>query len=170
MRISSNSNGLLMHKEKLDPKYLETLLLYFEEEIMGEAYFYGLAGKFPEPHQRNKMKLLAEVERYAAEAVRPLLLKYDLKPRSDEELHKIGEKGVEKSFSLGWDNFISYMVDRFPGYMPEFMALEEMAPEEDSPELVIMTDHEVAAIEFANLEKHGNPDSVKLLLRYLQRN
>lgn len=45
--------------------YLRTLLLYYEEEIIGEAYFHGLARHFDE---REKIVLLARVERRAATA------------------------------------------------------------------------------------------------------
>ncbi len=156
-----------MDADGVTQKYLDTLLLYFEEEIMGEAYFYGLANRFPDEHQSLKMRHLAEVERYAAEAVRPLLKKYHLQPRSDIELHKVGEENIEKSYLMGWEGFVDYMVARFPKYMPEFHALESMAPQEDWTALKILTAHEVAAIEFANLEKVGNPKSIEPLMKYL---
>ena len=94
-----------MDAEWVTQKYLDTLLLYFEEEIMGEAYFIGLAKRFSDEHQCLKMRHLAEVERHAAEAVKPLLKKYNLQPRSDIELHEIGEKNVEKSYLMGWERF-----------------------------------------------------------------
>ncbi len=156
-----------MGAECVTQKYLDTLLLYFEEEISGEAYFYGLANRFSDKQQCVKMRHLAEVERYAAETVRPLLLKYNLQPRSDIELHEIGEKNVEESYLMGWKSLVDYMVVRFPKYMPEFHALEAMAPREDSALLRILTEHEAAAIEFANLEKAGNPKSIQPLMKYL---
>lgn len=155
--------------EPVTKKYLETLLLYFEEEIMGEAYFYGLAENFPEPHQREKMILLAKVERRAAEAVKPLLIKHNLKARPDCDLHEIGKMDIEKSFQMGWNGYVDYMVERFPKYMPEFHALEAMAPLEDLTELKVLTNHEVAAIEFANLEQAGKSNSVQPLFAYLKQ-
>ena len=65
-------------------EYLDTLLKYFEDEISGEAYFYGLAEHFAE---REKTILLARVERRAAETVRPLLDKYGLRPRDESVIH-----------------------------------------------------------------------------------
>jgi len=155
--------------ENKTTEYLVTLLRYFEEEIMGEAYFYGLAEKFPEQHQRDKMIYLARLERYAAEAVRPLLKKYTLEARSDYDLHEIGKKDIEKSFNMGWDGFVDYMVERFPEYVLEFKALETMAPTDDLAQLQILTEHEVAVIEFAILEKTGKPYSTRPLLAYLKR-
>ncbi len=43
--------------------YLETLLKYYEDEVMGEAYFYGLADHIGGVVEREKLALLAEVER-----------------------------------------------------------------------------------------------------------
>ncbi len=38
-----------MTEEKtLTQEYLDTLLLYFEEEIIGEGYFLDLAKRFPD--------------------------------------------------------------------------------------------------------------------------
>jgi len=55
-------------------KYLETLQLYYEEEIEGEAYFAALAERLTDPEQRAKMQMMADVETYAAAAVHPLLV------------------------------------------------------------------------------------------------
>jgi hypothetical protein len=42
-------------------RYLDTVLKYYEEEIMGEAYFYGLADYFKKEEERQKLALLAQV-------------------------------------------------------------------------------------------------------------
>lgn len=150
-----------------DDAYLETLLLYFEEEIMGEAYFKGLATCFPEPEQSEKLTLLARVERHAAEAVRPLIEKYDLTPRSDEELGALETEAIAQHGAWSWSHLVRYMVERYPAYMDDFEGLENMAPEPDLPMLKFLTAHETAAIEFANLEHAGAADSTAPLRRYL---
>ena len=91
-------------------KYLDTVLLYFEEEIMGEAYFYGLAERFDEPGAKEKLSLLAKVERHAAEAVRPLLNKYDLVPRPETILAGLEEEQIEAHGAWSWPELIDYMV------------------------------------------------------------
>ena len=73
---------------KATDKYLKTLLSYYEEEIEGEAYFYGLVDHFEE---QDKLTVLARVERRAAESVLPLLEKYELIPRQESELKARGE-------------------------------------------------------------------------------
>ncbi len=144
--------------------YLDTLLKYFEEEISGEAYFYGLAEHFVE---REKTILLARVERRAAEAVRPLLQKYGLEPRDESVIHNQGKGYVEVHRSYSWPEFMTYIIKRYPGYLDDFAGLENMAPREDLPALHRLTDHEVAVIDFAKMELAGNPDSLLPLNRYL---
>ena len=43
-----------------------------------------------------------------------------------------------------------------------------MAPESDIEMLKILTDHEVAAIEFAKLEMIGNTNSIDPLVQYME--
>ena len=145
-------------------KYLKTLLSYYEEEIEGEAYFYGLADHF---EQQEKLTVLARVERRAAESVVPLLEKYELVPRDESELKTRGEGYVGRHASLDWFEFMTYIVNRYPGYLEDFTTLERMAPEEDLYALNNLTDHEVAAIEFAQRELTGDPDSLAPLYDYL---
>ena len=148
-------------------RYLDTLLLYFEEEIMGEAYFNGLAAAFSTAEHKEKLHLLAEVERHAAEAVRPLLEKYDLTPRTDEELSMLEAETIKSHGAWSWRELIRDMVERYPLYMDDFEGLEKMAPSSDLGPLKFLTAHETAAIEFAKLEHAGVADSAEPLRRYL---
>lgn len=157
----------MVDHKTLMSKYLDTLLLYYEEEIMGEAYFCGLADHFDGPGEREKLTLLAEVERHAAAALRPLLQKHGLVPRTDEELKQTEWESIEQHGAWSWAELMKYMSVRYPLYMDDFEELEKMAPEEDLPPLKFLTAHEVAAIEFAQKEVAGESDSVEPLRRYL---
>ena len=154
--------NLVQHKASSD--YLGTLLSYYEEEISGEAYFDALAGYFDE---HDKIILLSRIERLAAQAVEPLLAKYGLDPKDEVELKREGRSYVERHRSYSWFQFMAYIVERYPGYLEEFRALEVMAPVEDLPALNLLTEHEVAVIDFAERELAGDPDSTAPLLRYL---
>ncbi len=146
------------------PDYLDTLLRYYEEEINGEAYFYGLAEHFSE---RDKTALLARAERVAARAVEPLLEKYGLRPRPESELFDEGREHIARHRDYAWHDFMAYIVERYPGYLDDFKALEKMAPPEDLPALARLTEHEVVVIKFAQKELAREPDSTAPLLRYL---
>lgn len=144
--------------------YLRTLLQYYEEEISGEAYFYGLAEHFSE---REKTILLARIERHAAMAVEPLLEKYGLVARDGATLKLEGESHVELHQSHSWEQFMTYIIERYPLYTEDFLALERMAPAEDQAALKKLTEHEVVVIDFAHKELAGEANSVDLLQQYL---
>ena len=149
--------------------YRKTLLDYYEEEIIGEAYFDALAEHFDGTGERGKLRLLARVERCAAEAVRPLLHKHGLTPRDEAVLKSLGEADVAAHRDYGWHEFMAYMVARYPGYVDDFEALERLAPDADLPALKMLTQHEVAAIEFAGKEVAEEADSTAPLRRYLEQ-
>ena len=151
-------------------QYLETLCLYYEEEIQGEGYFLALAERMAVGDaERRKLQLLAEVERHAARAVEPLLGKHALAPRPERELLLEGRTSAARHAAMSWREFMTYIVDRYPGYLDEFAALEAMAPAADLAELETLTAHEVAAIEFARLELAGDAASSAPLVDYLGR-
>ncbi len=149
--------------------YLETLLDYYEEEVMGEAYFYGLADHIGGAAEREKLALLAAVERRAADVVRPLLEKHGLVPRGESVLKALGEADVERHRHYSWMELMAYMAGRYPAYLDDFEALERLAPEDDMPVLKLLTHHEVVAIDFADKEIAGDPDSLASIREYLDR-
>ena len=151
----------------IDALYLKTLLLYYEEEIMGEAYFYALAGHFDAAAEREKLALLGAVERRAADVVRPLIDKHGLVPRDAAVLKTLGEASIDRHRHFGWRELMTYITTRFPAYLDEFDALEKMAPKDDLPVLKRLTYHEVVTIDFAHKEIAGDPDSVAPLRHYL---
>ncbi|MCC5974906.1 MAG: FAD-dependent oxidoreductase [Rubellimicrobium sp.] len=149
-----------------DPAYLETLTRYYEEEVEGEAWFEALAELMPLPRQREKMLLLAAVERATYEAVDPLIARYGLTPAPREALFASGRAAAGEG-PQDWDGLITRMRETFPGYVDSFLKLERMAPPGDLPPLKRMTAHEVAAIDFLTLEAEGAEDSTAPLLRFL---
>ena len=145
--------------------YLETLLSYYEDEISGEAYFYALADHFAE---RDKIILLARIERVAAQAIFPLLEKHGLIPKDESVLKRQERSYLELHQSYSWQEFMTYIVERYPAYLDEFKSLEQMAPNEDLEALNILTNHEVAVIDFAERELAGDPNSLAPLIQYLE--
>ncbi len=166
-RIDVGTDATTKPKPDVSEKYLETLLLYYEEEIEGEAYFASIADRLPAPAQKQVFMLLAEVETYTATAMRALIEKYGLTPRPTEDLHATGRAQAADAHS-DWDNLIAEMQETFPGYITDFERLEAMAPAEDLPGLKIATAHEVAAVDFLNREAANDPDSTAPLRHFLK--
>jgi dimethylamine/trimethylamine dehydrogenase len=97
-----------------------------------------------------------------------LLEKYGLTPRDQSACQSDGRSLQELHQSYSWPELMTHMVERYPGYVDDFRALEQMAPIEDLTALNVLTDHEVAVINFAEKELAGDPDSMAPLLKYLQ--
>lgn len=153
--------------DSLHPKYLPTLLQYYEEEIAGEIYFLELGSRFDSAVTKHHFTLLARVERHAASMVEPLIEKYALRPRSDDTLAHVGRESVKHHEGYSWDQFVRYMLRRYPLYMDDFHYLENLAPSIDLPYLQALSNHELAAIEFAERENSGDSASEEALLAYL---
>lgn len=146
--------------------YQETLCLYYEEEIEGEAYFAELARAFDTPEHTEKLLLLAEVERVAAASVAPLIAKHGLTPRPVEDLTASGRAEAQQTI-VDWDALLAEMNETYPGYLRAFEGLEAMGPVEDQPRLAILTRHEAAALEFLALEPHAPQRSAAPLRAYI---
>lgn len=147
--------------------YEEILVWYFEEEIEGEAYFHALAEHFDEPGAAEKLHIMAEVERCAANVMRPLLKRHNLETRDEDALRAGAVTKVGKDAKRTWPEYVDYVADYFPVYVPMFEALENMAPPEDRAALERLTDHEHVTIDFAKLELAGDPDSAKPMRDYV---
>ncbi len=149
-----------------DAKYLETLLQYYEEEVAGIAYFNALAEICDDPDQKTKMTLLAQVEQHTADIVAPLLTRHGLTPRGPDALAAEGAEDAARG-PQDWHSLTQHMRQTFPGYIADFDRLERMAPPEDLHILKRMTEHEVVAIAFLELEAKKDPDSAAPLHRFL---
>jgi hypothetical protein len=149
-----------------DQTYLDTLLLYYEEEIEGEAYFAELSQLFSQPDHKEKLTLLAKVESHAANAIEPLLARHGLQPRPRQILTKSG-RDQARATAADWPALLADMNQTYPGYLEDFRALETMAPAPDRDRLGFLTEHEVAAIAFLAREVQGDANSVQPLNAYL---
>ena len=148
-------------------EYLKTLLLYYEEEIEGESYFDTLSERFDDPDHKAKLKLLARVEEHAAAAVKPLIEKYGLAPRVPTDLIASGQKAA-RATAPDWVQLIAEMRKTYPGYLRDFEELERLGANEDQQRLSFLTEHEVAAIKFLDIEADNPRGSALPLKAYLE--
>ena len=153
---------------KPDGGWLDRLLRAFEEEIVGETYYADLVGHFDEPGAGEKLALLSQIERRTAEVLRPLIERHGLVARDEAALKALAAPKVAEHGAGSWTAYMTRMVRDFPAYVAEFEGLEENAPEADRAALALLTRHEVAAIEFAELELAGDPDSLAPIREYLE--
>ncbi len=110
---------------------------------------------------------MGEVERYAVAAGARLLANENLIARDAAVLQASGHKQAQNVMA-DWPALISEMRRTFPDYMPEFRAIEDLAPPQDLPQLKMLTAHEIATIAFLEAEAKGDPDSDAPLINYLR--
>jgi dimethylamine/trimethylamine dehydrogenase len=163
--LSATLDGASQNTETVDAKYLETLKKYYEEEVVGEAWFRALADLFGGA-RREKMLRLAAVEQHVAAIVYPLIEFHGLTIKPVEELYEEGRR-LARDGTQDWDGLIAYMRNDFPQFIVDFEALEAMAPLDDVLILKRMTEHEVAAIAFLEREAAGELNSMAPLDSFL---
>lgn len=146
--------------------YLDTLTLYYEEEIEGEAYFAALADRFSDDDHKRKLNLLAQVERHAADGVAPLIARHGLAPRSRAELVASGRADADAT-APDWTILLDDMRATYAGFLAAFETLERLGPPEDRALLSFLTGHEVAAIRFLEIEATDPATSAAPLTDYL---
>ena len=155
-----------LSRQNRTEEYLTTLLQYYEEEVSGIAYFRALIDYLGES---DKLGLLAEVEVHAAKVMLPLIEKYALEPRANEILKAEGKADARSHQNFDWDELIDHIITEYPGYIDDFEKLYEIAPMEDRPFIDTLTQHEIAAIEFAKRELTNRADSTTPLTEYISK-
>jgi hypothetical protein len=146
--------------------YEAALILSYEEEISGEAYFARLA-EFYSGRPSQALLLLGEIETCTAAAIRPLLDRHKLVTADPAGLWAIGRAEAEIHNGDTWPTLVAHMVKKFPDYVEEFEQIERLAPAGDQDLIGVLKAHEVAAIEFARKEADGRPDSLAPLEAFL---
>jgi dimethylamine/trimethylamine dehydrogenase len=147
--------------------YQTGLLLAYEEEVEGEAYFAGLAQHYEGRH-RKVMLELAELERETALTLLPLIAKYALVPREQSELIAAGSTEAVSRSGTSWSTLIEGLVKTLPRFVEEFEAIEGLGPAEDLAILRLATAHEVALLQFALREKAGDGQSLEPIAEFRQ--
>ena len=144
------------------------LQLSYEEEISGAAYFAHLASLFEgRPHEA--LMLLARIEAVTAAAIRPLVVHYGIEPQPSATLRAAGRAEAERRRGQSWAMLVAEMARDFPAYVVEFDEIIALAPAEDRAGLAVLRDHEVAAVDFAQMERAGDPGSLSPLHDFLAR-
>lgn len=151
-----------------DSDYLKALLASYEDEVIGEAYFRGLIDRFSVEAQREKLALLAEVERHTAGVIRPLVDRRGLTSRPLAVLSELGRTEAAAYRGVSWPDLMQEMAGTYQVFVEEFRAVEQMAPADDRPALSRLTEHELLIIGFAEKELAGRTDSLAAIRRFLE--
>lgn len=162
----TGTDGALAPRRYTD--FRAALQLSYEEEISGAAYFAELAGFFDGRPQAALM-LLARIEAVTAAAIRPLVVQYGIEAQPAAALRAAGRAAAETRRGHSWAMLVAEMARDFPAYVAEFDEIIALAPASERAGLAVLRDHEVAAVDFARLERAGDPGSLSPLQGFLAR-
>lgn len=136
--------------------YHDRLLQAYEGEVIGYAFFSRIASATEAADEKRKLHFLAGLEKRTADALAPLIERYNLTPRSKGDLTVEGYADAAKYAGLDWTAINARFVAEFPPYVDDFLATEALAPDEDLRLLKLITSHEIALIAFAQEEVAGS--------------
>ncbi len=90
-----------------------------------------------------------------AEWLRPVVARYGLQTRPDEESCALGIDEADTDSEQTWHRFITDLRDDIEPYMGEFDAFEASGADADRQALHALTQHALAIVEFTKRELAG---------------
>ena len=147
-------------------EYRDGILLAWQGEQWGKAFFERIALATEDAGQRAKWEVLAELEEATGNRLLPLLDPDAERPSA--EGYRALDAAVDTYTKLSWTEALEQMVPVLDPAIERFEKLLEMAPNEDREAVQILVDHEVALKRFAERELAGDPqtslDSVRAVI------
>jgi hypothetical protein len=138
-----------------DDEFTQYLLASYEEEVHSGAYFDRLATCFEEPGHREKLECLGRLEKKVAEWLKPVVTRYGLQPRPDEESCALGIVEADTDSEKTWQQLITGLRELIEPYMGEVNAFEAAGADADRQALHAYTQHSLATLEFTKRELSG---------------
>jgi hypothetical protein len=135
-------------------EYRNGILMAWQGEQWGRAFFEGLAEATDVPAQRAKWIVLAELEEATGNRL-AALLGDDADPASVADLRPVAA-AVAAYSRLDWPDALARMVTILDPAIERFRELLATAPDEDRETVQILFDHEVALKRFAECELRGD--------------
>lgn len=156
-------------RSSVAPTYENRVLSAYEGEILGEEFFSVLAQQADSDQSRVKLRNLAAIERLVAEALLPVITRYNLQPNSKVLLAEKGRGETVEYAELSWTELAVKLKTLLEPFVREFETLLIEAPVEDRPYIQLLLDHEIALFAFAQAEGEDSIDGQIHLDNFLQR-
>jgi hypothetical protein len=138
-----------------EDEFAQYLIRSYEGEVGSGAYFDRIATCYEESGQREKLECLARLEKKMAEWLRPMVARYGLQTRPDEESCALGINEADADSEKTWHQLITYLRDDIEPYMSEFDAFEASGADADRQALHALSQHALAFFEFTKRELAG---------------
>jgi hypothetical protein len=141
--------------------YREAIQAAYFGERGAERVYRLLSEGCEEPTQREKFKVIADIEQLTANTLAPLARRLGVV--DDEVLlaAHVAQRLAELQ-PLSWTAFIQQAARKWPPYVGEFEALAAQAPPGDADAMQLLVAHERALVRFVEIEIHS-PGSAKSL-------
>ncbi len=135
-------------------EYRDGILLAWQGEQWGRAFFEQLAEATEDADRRAKWEVLAELEEATGNRLAPLVA--DDADRASAEGYGRVDTVVAAYSELPWLEALEQMMTILDPAIERFRELLAMAPDEDRETVQILFDHEVALKRFAERELAGD--------------
>jgi hypothetical protein len=88
-------------------KFGDSLVEYYQGEVLGEAFFESLLAKFSEPAHRYKLASLLQLETETKARLRPAMLELSVTFEEDEQSRKTGRELADAISGGDWPALVS---------------------------------------------------------------
>ena len=126
----------------------------YQGEVLGEAFFAGVADHLDDAEPARKMRVLATLEQRTKDAVAPALARAGLPTEPDPEMLSLAEALVADTAGSTWEGLLSSVVSVTEQFIPLYRRIGELHPaESETADLLVA--HELALRDFARAEIAG---------------
>jgi hypothetical protein len=127
----------------------------FQGEVLGEAFFSGVADRLDDAEQVRKIRVLAELERRTKEAVAPAVARAGVATEPDAETLSLAEALAVDSVTRPWGDLMASVGTVTDQFIPLYRRIGELDPSElEAADLLVA--HEVALRAFTRAELAGD--------------
>lgn len=129
----------------------------WQGEVFGMVMYRVIAEQQQDSFRRWQWAALRQLEFETGEAMRQLLLRHGLPVTEYEESRRAGLTEAARIVTLPWHDMMEAFADDLPAAIDDYRALERACAFEDldAAAMRLLVDHEVASLDFAQLEMRG---------------
>ena len=150
--------------------YHQALIIAYEDEVGGAAYFRELTNIFTDVEKVEKLQVLVQLEKQTTDALYTLIKRHNLTTQPKEHVsNKAIFEAKQTAKGKTWDDLLKGFAHEFPPYIDEFKECLSLAPYEDRAILQQTIEHEVALVEFVEQELKNSSNSLDCINNHIEK-
>jgi hypothetical protein len=127
----------------------------YQGEVLGEAFFAGLADRMEDTDHAAKMRVLATLELRTKEAVAPALERAGISTAPDPDILSLAEALVPDSATQPWAEVLASVETVTDQFLPLYERIGQLNPAERAAAELLVA-HELALRDFCRREQAGD--------------